>query len=386
MIKNVAFFVRHFSERGTELSIFNYAKYNRTILGNKSLIIAFNKYNSSKSKKFINTSRSVFEKEFRIINIENINEIKEIITKEKLTHAYIQSHGFYRDFYKLERKDIWGECKTIYHYVFGPMARQGSDIRCVIGEDLNKKYFKKIPVLPYMVLKHRSYGDLRGILKINKDALVIGRHGGESTFDINFVKNVIKEILNQRKDIIFLFLNTQEFYKHERIIYLPKTTSSKYKSQFIDTCDLMIHARKDGETFGLAVAEFSAANKPVITYAKSKDKEHLRILNKNSLVYRNKKELFKIFKEINREYILSKEWNSYKNYEPEIIIEKFNKICLGNKMSNNFGLKEFVRDLPWECIIILNKIIDIFKKPLLQLIPIKLKRKVKDLLQHNNTF
>ena len=100
MIKNVAFFVRHFSERGTELSTLNYAKYNRTILGNKSLIIAFNKYNSSKTKKFINTSRSVFEKEFRVINIENIDEIKEIITKEKITHAYIQSHGFYRDFYK----------------------------------------------------------------------------------------------------------------------------------------------------------------------------------------------------------------------------------------------------------------------------------------------
>ena len=37
----------------------------------------------------------------------------------------------------------------------------------------------------------------------------------------------------------------------------------------------MIHGRSDGETFGLAVAEFSVANKPVITYSESKDREHL---------------------------------------------------------------------------------------------------------------
>ena len=37
-----------------------------------------------------------------------------------------------------------------------------------------------------------------------------------------------------------------------------------YKVKFINTCDAMIHARAMGETFGLAVAEFSKKNKPVI--------------------------------------------------------------------------------------------------------------------------
>ena len=53
----------------------------------------------------------------------------------------------------------------------------------------------------------------------------------------------------------------------------------------------MIHGRKDGETFGLAVAEFSSANKPVITYKKSTDKEHIRILNKKGIYFDNKDEL-----------------------------------------------------------------------------------------------
>ena len=38
---NIAFFVRHFTERGTEVAIYDYAKYNEEILNNKSYIICF---------------------------------------------------------------------------------------------------------------------------------------------------------------------------------------------------------------------------------------------------------------------------------------------------------------------------------------------------------
>ena len=40
---NIAFFVRHFSERGTEVAIYDYAKYNEEILKNNSYIICFTK-------------------------------------------------------------------------------------------------------------------------------------------------------------------------------------------------------------------------------------------------------------------------------------------------------------------------------------------------------
>ena len=41
IILNVGFFVRQFSELGSEVAIYNYAKYNEKILGNKSYIICF---------------------------------------------------------------------------------------------------------------------------------------------------------------------------------------------------------------------------------------------------------------------------------------------------------------------------------------------------------
>ena len=37
----IAFFIRHFGERGTEVSVFDYAHYNETLLGNESIIVGF---------------------------------------------------------------------------------------------------------------------------------------------------------------------------------------------------------------------------------------------------------------------------------------------------------------------------------------------------------
>ena len=376
-MKTVAFIVKHFTERGTELSTYNYAKYNEKILGNKSIIIALNKSSEKNKKEFINTTRELFSKNFKIIDIRNIEEMKEIINNEKISHAYIQSHGFYRDIFKLNKKNIWGKCQTIYHYVFGPMARQGSDVRCVIGDDLNKRFCKKIPVLPYIVNKHKNYGDLRKELNIDPNTTVFGRHGGLETFDLKFVKNSIEEVLDKRKDIVFLFLNTKKFTTHERIIYLKKTISLREKSLFIDTCDYMLHARKDGETFGLAVAEFSVANKPIITYANSKDKEHLRILNNMSVVYKNKKELINILMKSKREYLNNKNFNCYEKYSPEKVMKIFNDICLDMYPNKELNINEFLRDLPWELFIYLKSFIQFIKLVLIKLIPNILKNKLK---------
>lgn len=64
-----------------------------------------------------------------------------------------------------------------------------------------------------------------------------------------------------RQDVVFLFMNTQELWTREdtpppsNILYLPMTLDEERKSAFIRTCDAMLHARRSGETFGLAIAE-----------------------------------------------------------------------------------------------------------------------------------
>lgn len=324
----------------------------------------------------------MFENNFLVIQIKFIEEITKIIKQEMITHAYVLSHGFYRDNYKFDNTKIWGKCRTIYHCVFGPMARQGFHLRCVIGKDLNIKYFKKLPVLPHIIPRHKKIGDLRKELKINKSFIVIGRYGGYETFDLDFVKDTIKEVLKKRNDIFFLFLNTKEFLDHERIIYLPKTLSTDYKSLFIDTCDAMIHARRDGETFGLAVGEFSSANKPVITFSKSKDKEHIRILKNKSILYKNGKELLNIFLTINKNSFEKKDWNCYKDYEPSKVMRLFDNLCISKEISNKNNLNDLLRDLPWETLIFFNNKILYLKKIILKRISLKDKEKLKKIIKN----
>lgn len=82
----------------------------------------------------------------------------------------------------------------------------------------------------------------------------------------------------------------------------------------------MLHARLDGECFGIALSEFSICNKPIITYTESVHKTHLDYLSKYH-GYKNKeklKELLLNFKKSDENY------NFFNDFTPEKIMFKFN--------------------------------------------------------------
>lgn len=135
-----------------------------------------------------------------------------------------------------------------------------------VSEYLAKK-FEKTEFVPHIVRKKSPTEDWRRKLKIPHDALVFGRHGGPDQFDLSFVHEAIKQALEKRDDLWFIFLSTNKFMPdHPRVIHLDWLESDQDVTNFIYACDIMIHARRMGETFGLACAEFSAANKPVWTW------------------------------------------------------------------------------------------------------------------------
>tara|TARA_B100000965_G_scaffold406860_1_gene449923 strand:+ start:343 stop:1533 length:1191 start_codon:yes stop_codon:yes gene_type:complete len=379
MIYNVAFFSKHFCERGTDKTTFDYADYNEKILGNKSYIVCFNesiirKYGFASTKEFV---KNKYLDRFELLEINNISEIRKILKEKEITHFYVQSHGFHIDIFKFNNHDIWQDCKTIYHCAFGPMVRQGSTLRCVVGSYLNKRFRKNLPVLPPIVRPYENIGNFRNQLKIPQDALVIGRHGGNETFDINFVKEAIKKVLKANNSIYFLFLNTKQFINNDRVIYLDPVNDEGL-ALFIGTCDAMIHGRLDGETFGLAPAEFSAANKPVITYLKSKDKEHLRILKDKAITYKDEDELIKIFMNLKNILESTSSWNAYQDFEPANIMSIFAKICLSERQQSIYDKSlVFLSDLPWEVKVFIERIINFYYLLLLKSIPRSVKDKVK---------
>lgn len=323
IIMNIAFFVRHFTERGTEVAIYDYAKYNEEILKNNSYIVCFTEKKQQELRFPLERfSYDKFKKRFTIIEINDINEMSNIIKEINLSFFYTQTHGYY-DIYQFENKDIWNGCKTIKHCVFDTRYPE-SDFYISISETLNYKNNTNIPVIPYIVDELPDCNEnLRNDLQIPQDAFVFGRHGGYDSFDISIAHQAIIEYLNINSNTYFLFMNTRKFYEHPRIIYLDRNIDLIYKSKFINSCNAMIHAGSMGETFGLSIAEFSIKNKPVIT-CPCGDLEHIHILGNMCIKYTTKEELIDIFKNIKNIINSRNDWNAYTNYTPEKVMNLFN--------------------------------------------------------------
>ncbi len=320
---NVAFFVRHFTERGTEVAVYDYAKYNEEILGNKSYIICFTA-NTQQKMHFPTTIRASYNKfksRFTIVEIDDIFEMKNVIQLYTLHFFYTLTYGGGNDIYQFNNKDLWNTCKTIKHCVFDTQYAE-SDFYISISHFLNKKYNTNTFVISHIVDLPECGENIRTQLNIPTDATVFGRYGGMDQFDISFVHQAISEYVNINKNVYFLFMNTQPFYIHPQIIYLNSTVDLLQKVKFINTCDAMIHARQMGESFGLAIAEFSCKNKPVIT-CNCGDTEHLLILGENAIVYNSKTELIDIFNRFKTILKSRDNWNSYSCYTPSNIMELF---------------------------------------------------------------
>ena len=329
---NIAFFVRHFTERGTEVAIYDYAKYNQHILRNNSIIICFT--DTTKQSLGFSTERHSYDKfksKFSILEINDIQEMSNIIKKYDLHFFYTLTHGGGNDIYQFENKLIWGNCKTIKHAVFDTTHPEG-DFYISISDMLNSKLNTNINVIPHIVDLPICFEDLRDELHIPKDAIVFGRYGGYDEFNINIAREAIIEFLRVNNNAYFLFMNTSKFYEHPRIVYLDKNVNLVYKVKFINTCVAMIHAREMGETFGLSIAEFSIKNKPVIT-CPCGDLEHIKILGDKAVIYTTKESLINIFTNIKDIIKTRYDWNAYSLYSPDYVMSLFKNIFNNYKLN-----------------------------------------------------
>ena len=326
---NIAFFVRHFTERGTEVAIYDYAKYNEEILGNKSYIICFTDEKQAKiGFPMVKHSYPKFKNRFEIISINEIEDMKDVITKLNLRFFYTMTYGGYNDLYKFNNKTIWGNCNTVKHCVF-ELDGYESDFYIGIGDCLNEKYNTNYPIIPYIVDLPDCDDNLRRELNIPDNAVVFGRYGGEWEFNNPVAHTAIIQHLQTCENTYFIFMGTRPFYSHPRIIYLKIFVDLVFKTRFINTCDAMIHARLMGETFGLSVAEFSLRNKPIIT-ALTGDLEHVKILKEKALIYSDVDSLIYFFKNIKSIKESREDWNAYKNYNPLTVMTKFKEIVFDN--------------------------------------------------------
>jgi hypothetical protein len=319
-MKIVAFLSNKLTLRGTEVAIFDYADYNEKILGNKSIIIT---RDYEKIKNLWDVDILAYEKfknRFDVYYYESRNDIDQVIINNKASHLFIEKAGTPDDGL------LSNYCKNIIHCVFDVSSPHGQ-VYTPIGNTINQIQGTNYPVTPYMVTLPECSENLRSELGIPENAIVFGRYGGTESFDIKFVHDAIKNIVNSRNDVYFLFMNTNVFYEHKNIIYLSGNADMIYKRKFINTCDALIHARERGETFGLTCGEFAICEKPVITWGGSREREHLIILKEKAVIYNNQDELTNILDTFTKDKYDVKN-NGYMFYSPENVMNIFNKICL----------------------------------------------------------
>lgn len=308
----VAFLTNHISYGGTEVAMYDYAHYNEVLLGNTSIVITRD-YRSTHGEIY-----EKFTKRFPVFYVECQRDIDTIVKREGVDVLYVIKSG--------ELDWFWTtKCKTIVHCVFTTRYPHG-DIYCAISESLNRIHGTHVPILPHMISIDSHTDSFRKELGISPEMTVVGRYGSYDTFDLPFVHSVVVEMLSNNPSFVFLAMNTRQFATHPRIIYLPRTTDSYVKRKFINTCDVMLHARARGETFGLACGEFALCQKPIVTYANSPERAHIEILGDKCTLYSNPQELRYIFdKDLWKKDMTN---NGYMQFTPSAVMSVFETVFL----------------------------------------------------------
>ena len=330
----IAFYIDEMNFRGVANSTFQYALYNQKILKNRSIVF-YNKNNHRNRKEVINK----FKKKFKTFGVSSFKEIEDSKIKN-INFIYVQKGG---------EKDNWvsNKIKTLVHTVYPQKLNQIHGYKyALISKWLSKEFYNfKVPYVPYIVEMDKTKKNLNNQLKIKKNFTVIGCHGGESSFDMQFTKDVIEKVVYNRDDLVFLFLNINKFCNHARIKFLKGTSDERYKKKFINTCDAMLYGRSLGESFGLACAEFSIQGKKIFSYKFNRHRSHI-LENKNDKIeeYNSFRNLYQKLIKFKKNKFKKSINSTYKNYTSKKVMLEFKKVFLQKKNSQKIGFAEILKN------------------------------------------
>jgi len=329
--------------RGTEVALIDYAKYNEEILGHES-VIAYDRV----AKLNCNDVIANVKKRFDVIDYTYFPSLHSAAEKCHIDLAYFIKAGTFDG-------KITMEIPSAVHMVFPTTEDQyHGDRIAFISPWLSHHCTGNLPSVPFIVTRPDIVPSPLDVGQKRTD-FVIGSYGASTSFNVDFVRATVNAALESRSDLFFIFMNYDKFLEHPRCRFLPRSTSVAFKQSFVATCDAMLHARRNGETFGLACAEFSAQNKPVMTYdgADCEERAHLDILGENCYTYDNAKELLDLLTSLTKQDIGGGCYDMYaRKFSPETVMSQFKDVFItgpvsnfshADNMSDNFNAKYYVK-------------------------------------------
>ena len=319
--KKIGFDAGLMSLRGTHVAIFDYAVQNQKILGNESIVFYDRRSESIQPAVF-----EKFKKELKLIPYDHFSDLNAIADRGVIDAMYLIKSGE-RDDYMLSG------VPNLIHAVFPQkISEMHGDIYAYVSKWLSEECSNgKIPFVPHIIDLPNRGRSQRMSLGIPEDALIFGCYGGSDSFNLDFVKRVIADLVGKNSHIYFLFMNIDQFIDHPQVIFLQGNSDPIFKSSFINTCDAMIHARGIGESFGLACGEFSMHNKPVITYALSPQRNHIDVLGGKAILYKGPNDLREIFLSFDKAAAQNQDWDCYsQTFSPSAVMSKFDSVFLSD--------------------------------------------------------
>ena len=314
----VLFHANTLNYRGTTVAITDYAKYNQEVLGNQSVIA----YNASLGyEKDMGSEKLVLDelkKNFEVIGYRE-GDLEGVCSKEQIDTAYFIRAGH-------PEGQLPRNVKTAVHSVFQYNEPHGDRYAYISKWLSDKMSGGTIPYVPHIVNIPQPTKSYREQFGIRDDQIVVGRMGGYYTFDIPFVKKAIENIVARDDRFVFLFMGTQPFVSSPNVKHITETYDVQKKANFINSCDVMLHARQRGESFGLSIAEFLSLGKPVLAWEDGHDRNHLELLKDSELLYNEFNLLDKL---ANIKALDNQDWaKRVEMFKPEPVMQKFKEVFL----------------------------------------------------------
>ncbi|WP_340300726.1 hypothetical protein [Roseobacter sp. HKCCD5988] len=312
------------------MAIFDYAHYNEEILNNKSYIIA-----PSRDDHDLRVVRKYLSR-FKLFFYDDEISFQKILRDNRADYFYAIKSG-HDDGLRA------AQAQNLVHAVFPGFEAHGDKFACISNWLANTSPDIQFPAVPHIINTPKASGDFRKFFQIPDTATVYGSMGGEASFDVPFAAKEIIRIAESSSDKFFLFLGTKIKFLNPiwklrlfiqvlrgRLIFISPRINKSFKVRFINTCNAMISARRLGESFGLAIGEFSALGKPIILFSHSsvRDRAHIEQLGADGNYYTDSASLRQLLQTCVLDLKTSTKYK--RKYSPERVMAMFDSVFLKN--------------------------------------------------------
>lgn len=266
------------NERGVAVALYDYAHHARALLGVEPVVL----HDVSEGLDAEQAAR--FAAAFPLRAYRDAGERAGLIEEARIDVAYALKTR--RPRYPLS------PCgRTVVHEVFGFFDPHADAYAYISPWMAQTAAAGRYPAVPHIVDPPAPRGNLRAEFGVPANAVVIGRHGGPDQLDVPFVARALAGALDARPDLWVMLLNTNALLRHERVVHVPRAPDRQRVADFVASCDAGLNARRGGEAFGLAIAEFLAQDKPVFVWEGGRDRHHLALVDDPAFRFRDAAEL-----------------------------------------------------------------------------------------------